>query len=122
MPIKNHEIAIQETVLESFGYDKTLHQIVQIPYIGDEKNQVGEWEIVGLLEQTGDTAIVIGEPPSNQNYQVYIDVKDGDKLDNAEKYGLVNTIDKNAYIDMASLNVLVVMLQFVLFIIGCTIL
>lgn len=122
MPINDHEIAIQETVLESFGYDKTLHQIVQIPYIGDEKNQVGEWEIVGLLEQTGDTAIVIGEPPSNQNYQVYIDVKDGDKLDNAEKYGLVNTIDKNAYIDMASLNVLVVMLQFVLFIIGCTIL
>ena len=49
-------------------------------------------------------------------------MKDGDKLDNAEKYGLVNTIDKNAYIDMASLNVLVVMLQFVLFIIGCTIL
>ena len=85
MPINDHEIAIQETVLESFGYDKTLHQIVQIPYIGDEKNQVGEWEIVGLLEQTGDTAIVIGEPPSNQNYQVYIDVKDGDKLDNAEK-------------------------------------
>lgn len=122
LPENGEEIAVQESVLDWLGYEHQLNQTIEIPYYHDEKGYlVGEWKVVGLLEPTGTTAILQGEA-ENELFNLFIDVKDGDTLENYYQYNLVKSISDDAYIGTRELDILIVMIEFVLFILGCIVL
>lgn len=123
MPTSHNEIAVKRHVLENFGYQDILNHIIEIPYRDNNKNtHVGQLKVVGIIKETGNTSVVTGNPTLEDGYYVYIDTHQGDKIDNYRKIGFELAIDPDRFMDDHELNMLIIMIQFILFIVGCVIL
>lgn len=123
MPTTDNEIAVKRHVLENFGYQDKLDSVIEIPY-RDELDiiHVEQLKVVGLIKETGNTSVVTGSPTSEYSYTVYIDTYRGDKIDNYKDINFELTFDSDHFMDNRELNTLIIMVQFVLFIVGCIIL
>lgn len=130
-PKKENEVAIKESTLKRLGYDIKLEQNIEVAYSyyqptpeGNEEcyNAVGQWKVVGILQESGDTDILLGKQTTPQKYDVYIDTY---KQENISVHGdikLDRVFDLNQDIGSKSqLDFLIVLVEFVLFIVGCII-
>lgn len=127
-PKKENEVAIKESTLKRMGYDIKLDQNIEVAYRyyqptpeGNEEcyNAVGQWKVVGILQESGDTPILLGKQTTPQKYAVYIDTY---KQENISVHGdikLDRVFDLNQDIGSKSqLDFLIVIVEFVLFIVG----
>ncbi|MBS5111666.1 MAG: ABC transporter permease [Coprobacillus cateniformis] len=130
-PQKENEVAIKESTLKRLGYDIKLNQNIEVAYQyyqsksdGNDEwyNAVGQWKVVGILQESGDTDILLGKQTTPQKYAVYIDTY---KQENISVHGdirLDRVFDLNQDIGPESqLDFLIVVVEFVLFIVGCII-
>ena len=126
-PKKENEVAIKESTLKHIKLDQNIevaYRYYQPTLDGNNEcyNAVGQWKVVGILQESGDTDILLGKQTTPQKYDVYIDTY---KQENISVHGdirLDRVIDLNQDIGSKSqLNFLIVVVEFVLFIVGCII-
>ena len=90
MPKNENELAVKETVLQRWGYDVQVNQSVTIAYIPENDDQdviVKSFDIVGLLQESGMSEIVVSSLSHNQSdYSLYI--KTHQDIENANDYGI----------------------------------
>ncbi len=123
LPTQKHEIAIKKEVLEKYGYSDELGKTVEIPYVGlDGQMQVGRWYITGILEESGESSIVTMNEDKEERYRIYLQTDDSKVIDNAYELGLDSMFYTEDFLTDHQLDILIVMVQFVLFIVGCVIL
>ena len=76
MPKNENELAVKETVLQRWGYDVQVNQSVTIAYIPENDDQdviVKSFDIVGLLQESGMSEIVVSSLSHNHSHDQYLD-------------------------------------------------
>ena len=144
MPEKENEIAIKKSVLDHWGYDEKLGNIISLSYVSyegsklsydnsgddfaafhefDKKAQISEFKIVGILEETGSSDIIVSKKIMNL-FHLYIKTELNQEtghnyvIDNYEKLHLniAPTIDNFGGIDYT--NFILVLIQLLIIIIS----
>lgn len=90
MPTNKHEIAVKEKVFKNWGYSQKLNQNIKLSFTHEEKVYVQEFQVVGILKETGDTTIAVSNL-FDSPYSIYIDVKDDTLIHNMSEYGLIQS-------------------------------
>lgn len=120
LPEHENELAVKKEVLRNLGYESSLNQNISIPYyFTDENNEenygVIEGKIVGFLAFSGNSSVITGDYQGADCYQVYLRNQQHRKV-LSEKIQLLAM--NEVFQTRKGLDTLVVMIEFILFIIG----
>lgn len=115
MPQNKNEVAVKKSVLTKWGYPDVIDSQIKISYceksetIEEEGNYYSEWNgpvhvqeftVVGFLEETGTTDIVVSNMKKDTAI-LYLDLDNGTVIDNIDDYSLLTDV---ATIDDGFLN------------------
>lgn len=119
MPTNENEFVVKKEVLNHFGYNISLNQFITVPYYyqnGDHyKYGVREGKVVGFLKETGQSSILVGNYDESCSINIYFSTNQHEDITTTQ-YEITKT-EEQFYIDK-QLDTLVIIIEFVLFIVG----
>ncbi len=87
MPKQKNEIVVEKSVLDRWGYSHQINQYIKLLYTPEGQNnmKVGEFKVVGIIEENEHGIIVSQEMCQSNNYELYLKTKANETIDNNEE-------------------------------------
>lgn len=120
MPKNKNEITLKKDVLRRWSYEEKIGNQIKLSYT-DYQDQVvvKEFEVVGLLEETGRNSIIVSGLSHDHQYEsFYIKTNADETIDNAQQLSLTNNVTIDAFSNAISNAAIATLIQALIIIIA----